>query len=166
MLSALAFMVMYFDLLNAGAGLSDTQAGERVLTILPTADSSVSSESRSDNKGESDVLQVDGDPIQDTYLQFDLSELQGLNVHARLRLYAVNSSPSAGSIAVNSDAVWDEDSITYENRPSGKHVTIGTLGEIEADQWYEVNVTPGIAGNEIVTFVITSTDSNGVEFSS
>lgn len=165
-LSLMTFLAAYFNLFDGGPLQAETELSGRALTFLPDADASVMSESHSENYGQSEILRVDGSPVDEAYLKFDLDGLQGLNIHARLRLHVIDESTHGGSVAVNSGAVWEEDSITYEKRPSGEHVTIATLGAVEEDQWYEVNVTPGISGDGPVTFVITSANTDGVEYSS
>jgi acid phosphatase type 7 len=137
-----------------------------VLTIEPSADASVSRDAPDSNHGDGDVLEVDGDPRKLAFVRFDLTDVAGTIVSARLRLHSTGTSPSGGRVVMIDDHRWSEASITYEDRPSSQGIVVARIGSVEAGRIYEVDVTPAVTGGGPVTLVITSLHSDGADYGS
>ncbi|MBI3977136.1 MAG: DNRLRE domain-containing protein, partial [Chloroflexi bacterium] len=136
------------------------------LTFAPVADARVNAKYPGDNSGSDLFLMVDASPVQESFLKFELTNLNGQVTSARLRLYVRNPSPSGGSIATVSDSGWSESTVTYNNRPTIDGPVLSTLGAVSQDQWYELDVTDAIAGNGTVSFGIWSSSTNGADYAS
>ena len=89
----------------------------RTTTLEPVADTYVQANRSETNFGIADDLKVDGDPVQISYLRFDLSSLGGATIHqANLVLTVTNGSTSSQVVHLVSDS-WDELAVTYATRP-------------------------------------------------
>jgi acid phosphatase type 7 len=105
------------------AGLAWVRTGARALSstvsFTAVADAYVSSARPSRNFGAQTKLEVDGSPVVNTYLRFNVQGLTGDVVRATLEVYRVGARRIDGGHDVRSvaDTIWDETSITYRNAP-------------------------------------------------
>jgi hypothetical protein len=128
-------------------------------TLTATADTFVSSSRPTRAYGATPTLEVDGSPTKQVLVAFDLSGVGGVVTSARLRLFQVDSAPTGGRVHEVSGA-WSE-TTTWNTRPAidGQH--LGTFGSVKSGNWYEIDVTSAVIGNEgNVSFAIDSTSSN------
>jgi hypothetical protein len=130
------------------------------------ADASVSSGSPYKNYGSSNLLEIDKTPSQITYIRFNVSGLSGSVQSAYIRLDCVNSSQNGGTIHALTDNSWNEDNITYNNRPFIDGPALDSLGKVLAGNAYEFDVTSVIDGNGTYSFAITSDNSDGADYRS
>ena len=120
----------------------------------PVADAYVDSSNPTVNNGTGLTIRVDGSPIVNTYIRFNVSGLVGTVTRVRLLIFA-NSS---GSLGIKANAVadntWGETTINYNNAPpmgsqlassagfsSGTWVTLDVTGYITADGTYSFGIT-------------------------
>ena len=100
-------------------------------------------------------------------LKFSISGLGGRQVQsARLRLYAVDPSASGGSFHRLANTAWTQGAVTWNNAPAADAAVLASLGTVAAGNWYEVDVTPLVAGDGAVSLRVTSGSSNGADYSS
>jgi hypothetical protein len=92
--------------------------GADTKTATLVADSYVRANDPDENFGTSPMLRVDGRPITNGYLRFDVDVAADEQVtKATLRIYATADSDSGVSAHPVADNGWDEDTIDYYNAP-------------------------------------------------
>jgi hypothetical protein len=141
------------------------------LTFTPEADTYVNADSPGTSYGSADELVLDlGDSTnpndtQHIYLRFNVSGILGGVESATLRMYAVNNG-NPGEIFTSSNVSWAEDAPTWDDPVVRDGPRVGLLGSAAVDTWAEGDVTAGVIGNGLVTFVIVPTGSDGADFHS
>ena len=136
----------------AGLAWVRTGAGALSSTVSFTAvaDAYVSSARPSRNFGTQTRLEIDGSPIVNTYLRFNVQGLTGSVVRATLEVYKVGSiSRKIGAghdVWSVADTTWDETSITYRNAPA-MGARIDSSGAFMASTWTAIDVTRVVRGN-------------------
>eukprot|EP00956_Cyclotella_meneghiniana_P020378 scaffold35859_cov72-Cyclotella_meneghiniana.AAC.5 len=155
--------------------LEGTELITNVLT--PIADSFVESNSTK-SFGPRKWLKVDGQPERISLIRFDVSSLtrnQAVKlVSAKLKLYALTSSPFGGRIdIVDSDncGVWDEKTLTWFNAPpcvfANSSESIGSFGAAQEFSSIETDLTLDLLNLRTeITVKITSDKANGVTYAS
>jgi hypothetical protein len=137
------------------------------LTFLPIEDAYVVSGSPTTTYGSATTLQVDNSPIKHFLIKFDVSGLNGKQVvRAKLRLYNVDPSSKGGDFYAVSDNSWQEETLTWNNAPVAQTTLVGSIGSVSANNWYEVDLTSLITGDGTYSLRITSTSSDGADYSS
>lgn len=155
------------------ATLPPTEESEPVSASTPRvfiaeADARVRESSPSTNDGEDDTLQVDGASSTDmeSFIRFTLSDLTGAVKSARLRVYVMDNATDNGPAVYATDPSWTEGEITWDNRPERTSPATDNKGNLSANSWVEYDVTPLIAGEGAVSFVLVADSDDGVVFSS
>jgi hypothetical protein len=144
-----------------------TPASGQVLTFAPSADTYVYSTNANTNYGASTTLQVDNSPVKHILLKFSVSGIAGRPVtSAKLRLYAVDPSPVGGEFRRTATDTWTEPTVTWATAPAADTAILATLGKVSAGNWYEVDVTPFVTGDGVVSMRVTSSSSDGADYSS
>jgi hypothetical protein len=129
-------------------------------TFTPVADARVEKGSPSKNYGSSTSLAVDTGKA--SYLRFTVSGLSGTVKSAKLRLYVTNGTGNGPAVFQTSNS-WIEKgtgSITWKNRPAPAGAVLDDKGKVPASAWVEFDVTPAVAGNGTVSFVLTGQSSD------
>jgi hypothetical protein len=65
-----------------------------------------------------------------------------------------------------SDNSWQEETLTWNNAPVAQTNLLGSIGSVSANNWYEVDLTSLITGDGTYSLRITSTSSDGADYSS
>lgn len=138
----------------------------RTISFNPVADAYVSSDYPDQNYGGNTVLLVDAKPVNEAFLTFELSGLTGPVVSVKLRVYVVNPSVTAKSVARMSQTNWSESTVTYRTRPMIDGSILSTLHSMDDGRWSEFDVTPAVTGNGTISLGLRSTDGDGMDFSS
>ncbi len=133
------------------------------VTLNPVADAAVLS-NRPDNVFPGTILAIDGSPIINSYLRFDVQGVSNIS-SATLRLFANDSSSQGITASSISDNSWVESALTFNNAPPAGGV-IGSSTAVSAGTWTEIDVTGYVTGNGLYSFMISSTDANRVTFDS
>ncbi|MEM7474680.1 MAG: fibronectin type III domain-containing protein [Planctomycetota bacterium] len=128
------------------------------------------SEQRDTNYGNDGALEVSGSSKQ-TYLRFDLSELQGQVYEAELEMQAfsvTNSSVTHYLREITNDS-WNEETLTWNNKPTYAG-TVKTWTP-SASQNSTIDLTDYVlaalaAGDKQLSFAITGTGSSTVKYAS
>lgn len=136
------------------------------VNLTPIADTYVDIRYQNSNFGSARISKVDNSPREESYLKFQRGDLNGIVTSAKLRVYVTNPSISGGSVAKMSNVNWSESTITYNNRPAIDGVVLSTLKQVNQGQWYEFDVTKAVTGNTILSFGMTSNNSDGVDYAS
>ncbi len=142
--------------------------GMPALKIGPTDDAFVFFTTADDNFGQHQDLMVGiGNGVKKSYLRFDLTRVdKDIIRSAKLRLYATASSRSGGTFVTVTDSNWNEGTITYNNAPPADGIPLGMLNNIEAGQWYELDITEAIAESAPLTICILGNHEDKVMYSS
>lgn len=156
----------------AGAliAFSTQGASAATVTLTPTADTRVQSNSAGTNYGTSSTLGVDASEVQRSFIKFDLSSVSGTITSAKLRLHTKNvagaESSSGGTWKLMSNTSWSETGVTYNNQPSIDGATLGSIGSVAINTWYEIDVTGKIPSSGIISIGGSSASTNGADFDS
>jgi len=138
-----------------------------ILTFTPVEDAYVASGSPTTNYGSATTLQVDNSPIKHFLIKFNVSGLNGKQISsAKLRLYNVDAASKGGDFYAVSDTAWQEETITWNNAPAALTNLLASLGSVSANNWYEIDITSLITGDGTYSLRISSTSSDGADYSS
>jgi len=138
-----------------------------VLSFTPAADAYLEVAAPNANYGSATTLQVDLSGLKEFLVKFNVTGVNGRPVvSARLRLYCVNSSNVGGDFHRVADNNWQEGTVTWNNAPAGDAGTLASLGAVSYNTWYEVDVTSLVTGDGTYSLRVTSTSSDGADYSS
>jgi hypothetical protein len=150
--------VRFDDLISVGATAAFS-------AFEPVADAAVRSNRRSKNYGLASSLQVkDGGSRRDSYLKFDVTDLEGTVTSAVVRLYVTDGSPDGGTL-YEVDGGWTESGITWNNAPPIGGAPLGSVGAASPG-WVELDVSAVVNGEGTYSFALSDGDSNSAYYSS
>ncbi|RLK61671.1 DUF7594 domain-containing protein [Actinokineospora cianjurensis] len=145
-------------------------AAAATTTFTPVADTYVDNSATSTNYGTTGQLGVDGSPVKRAFLRFTVSGVTGQVTGAKLRVHtddvSGSNSPAGGTFRALSSTSWSETGTTWANQPTIDGATLGTLGAVSRNAWYEVNVGAVVTGNGTYSIAISSTNSDGADYDS
>jgi hypothetical protein len=151
--------------LFATAAFSGAPAsGASTVSVVPSADSYVSSAAPSTNFGTAVQLRIDGSPVVRSYMAFDLRSLSGSVTSATLHVYA-NSASSAGYGVDAAAGGWTETGITFASAPSVGSL-ISKIGAFSAGTWTSIDVTSAVTSGEFVYLAIVDPSAAAVSLAS
>ncbi|MGQ0837849.1 CBM96 family carbohydrate-binding protein [Actinokineospora sp.] len=149
---------------------SAPSASAATSTFAPVADTYVDSGATGSNYGTSGQLGVDNSPVKRMFLRFDVSGLTSPVTNAKLRIHTDNvlgaTSPNGGTFKAMSNTTWSETGVTWNNQPAIDGATLGSLGAVSRNTWYEVTVTSAVTGNGILGIGVTSSSGDGADYDS
>lgn len=146
-----------------------TSAAAATATFKPVADTYVQSDAASTNYGTSTQVVVDNSPVRRIFLRFTVSGVSGAVTSAKLRLRAISGndgSNAGGTFRAMSNTTWSETGTTWNNQPAIDGATMGSIGAVSSDGWYEVDVTSRVTGNGTYSFGATSASTDGAYYDS
>ncbi|WP_067462138.1 CBM96 family carbohydrate-binding protein [Actinomadura macra] len=150
--------------------LSGGAASAAVQTFTPVADTHVASDAAGTNFGTAGTLGVDNSPIKRTFLKFTVSGVTETVSSVKLRVHTDDSSGAVsnngGTFKAMTDTAWSETGVTYNNQPAINGTTLGSLGSVSRNTWYEIDVTSLVAGNGTYSIGVTSSSSDGADYDS
>lgn len=145
-------------------------ASAATATFTATADTYVDNSATSTNHGTSGQLGVDGSPVKRLFLKFSVSGLSGTVTSAKLRVHtddvADAQSGAGGTFRATTDTTWSETGVTWANQPAIDGATLGSLGAVSRNAWYELDVTSYVTGNGTYSIAATSTSTDGADYDS
>jgi len=142
-----------------------TSSGGGTFTFISNADAYVDSSNPAVNYGSITTLRVDGSPVVQSYLRFNVQGLNGAVTRATLRVFA-NSAASSGYDARSvSNNTWVESAITYNNAPPVGGV-LGSSGSISSGTWISIDITSYITGNATYNLGLTTAGSTAISLAS
>ncbi|MEZ4659727.1 MAG: DNRLRE domain-containing protein [Caldilineaceae bacterium] len=157
--------------ITVNAASSGGGSGSGQLTFTSIADALVKSSSPTRNYGAVSTIRLrDTEPFYTSYVQFNVSGVDGPVQSAKLRLYVTDASNSGGSVyAVSNNgsdgALWTESGITWANAPVISGSPLSTLGAVASDVWVEFDVTAVVTGNGVLSLGLNTPSSNSVLYS-
>jgi len=144
-----------------------TPGGTSLLAFTPTDDASILAASPTSNFGSDPTLQADLSSLQNFLVKFTVTGVGSAQVaSAKLRLFNVNPSSVGGVFYRAADNTWNEGSVTWDNAPAADPTPLASLGPVSTNTWYEVDLTSLITGDSVYTLRVTSTSSDGADYSS
>jgi hypothetical protein len=156
--------------LSTGACVAQAAVTDGIATFIPSADAYVGADTPGENFGRSGTLAVDASPERVTYLRFSVTGLTEQVTNATLRLKVADGqfarSASGGTVRTVSDSSWSETDIVYDNRPAVDGAIVGTLGAVDLNTWYELDVTSVVQGNGTYNFALTNSSRDGARYAS
>jgi len=135
------------------------------LTLTPVADSYVSADTPTKNNGTLTTLRIDGSPIVQSYLRFNVQGLNGTVTRATLRIFANSAATSSCVANTVSDNTWTETGINYNNAPP-LGMALGSSGPISTGTWISMDVTVYITGDGTYNLALTTPGSTAVSLAS
>jgi Calcineurin-like phosphoesterase len=146
----------------AGAGLlaavpTTTSAADDIV-VVPAADATVRADAPTTNFGTATTLRVDGDPVANGYLKFDVTGLTGAPFKVLLRVFTASAS-SAGVTAASVTTDWTETGITFANAPP-PGPALGGTGPLTAGTYASIDVTSAVTGDGTYGFALSTTSSS------
>jgi hypothetical protein len=152
------------------------QKSETVAYLFnPMHDGTVREASPDENHGHSTTLTVDqksNGGEAESYLMFNVTGITGAVVKATLSLKTKNhpdaESDQSGLLYSVESNQWDQNSLTWKNRPRRSTTPIGEIlsDPIGVDQTKQFDITSVIKKEGLYSFAIASTSSNGVLYRS
>jgi hypothetical protein len=143
-----------------------TPAAPTLLTFIPAADAYLEAGFPTSNFGSGGTIQVDNSPVKHFLLKFTVTGVAGRTVtSAKLRLRCVDPSTSGGDFHRLLDTSWGETTVTWNNAPAAEPAVFSSLGAVVAGSTYEVGL-PFVTGDGTYAVRVTSTNSNGADYSS
>ncbi|MDH2427030.1 DNRLRE domain-containing protein [Sphaerisporangium sp. TRM90804] len=150
------------------AVVGDATVASAATTVAATADTYVDDSATGTNHGTSGQLGVDGSPVKRMFLRFDVSGVSGTVTAAKLRVHTDDvsgaESGSGGTFRAMSTTTWSETGVTWNNQPAIDGATLGSIGSVTRNAWYEVDVTAHVKGNGAYSFGVTSSSTDGADF--
>jgi len=145
-------------------------ASAATTTFTPVADTYVSNQSPSTNFGTSGQLGVDASEVKRMFLKFTVSGLTQPVTAVTLRIHTDDvsgaESNSGGTFRAMSNTTWSETAVTWNAQPGIDGATLGSLGSVSRNTWYQVNVTGLLTGNGTFSIGVTSSSTNGADYDS
>jgi hypothetical protein len=149
-----------------GSNPTSAPAGN-AFTFAPIDDAYIYQTNANTRYGSATTLQTDNSPVKNFLLKFNVAGLNGQTItRAKLRLYAVNRSNTGGNFYRVNDSTWQEETVTWNNAPAASTTLLTSLGVVSVNNWYEADVTSLITGNGTYSLRVTSTSTDGADYSS
>jgi len=147
--------------------VTPTAVPTTTLTVLASADSYVREAKVNSNYGKNVQLWVAAGTgvAQESYLKFTVSGVSGTLQSATLRVYSTSGTVDGPAVYATT-STWTETGITWNTRPARTSAGMDDKGAIATGVWIEYNVTPLVMGNGTYSFVLVTTSTDSVSFSS
>ena len=133
--------------------------GGETVTINPEADAYTISSRPNGNLGGASTLRIDASPETNGYLRFDVAGVSGAVTQATLRVYYQTTSSQGVTVHQVGDNSWGELTINASNAP-GLGSAINSSGATSANSYVDVDVTSYVTGNGLISFGLSTSDSN------
>ena len=151
---------------NAASATTPPATGSQ-LVFGPTDDAYVRSDAAGSNFGSATTLQTDGDPVKDFLMRFNVSGVGSKTItSATLRLYCVDSATAGGTFRPTATTTWTENTVTWGTAPAAVAGPTASLAAVTAGTWVTLDVKAFVSGDGVVSFRVSSTSSNGADYTS
>jgi chitodextrinase len=136
------------------------------MTFNVAEDTYVDASNTKTKYGRDSVLNVNASPEMDTYLQFNVSGLSGMQItRARLFIYTGSSSSTGFDVHEVLDNNWSEKTIRFDNAPAMGSV-LASSGSFKSGDWIILDVTNFVSGEGVFSFGVTTTSTTILSFAS
>ena len=134
-------------------------------SLKPVADTWTSAGSAGTNYGSSQTLRVDGSPVWNAYLRFDLGTAPGTVTSAVLKIHANSASPAGLSVRRVASTSWSETATTAANAPAMGAAAVKS-GPVTAGATVGIDVTSLVTGHGLVSLGLTANDGTAISLAS
>ena len=132
-------------------------------TVTATQDTYTDASQPSTNFGSKPYFRVDGSPVLNGFLKFDVPS--GSYSSAVLRFYAESGGSSGVNVRSVSNSTWNESTVTANAAPALGGV-IGSSGRITAGTWVSVDVTSAVTRSGPTSFGLSTSGGTAIKFTS
>ena len=141
---------------EGGSTLFFAEADARVRQSEPTT-----------NFGDGSTLRADGasDAGIESFIRFTVANVSGPIQSARLRLFVTDNGTQDGPAVYLTSNTWNENEITWDNRPAPTSSAADNKGRLGTNNWVEYDVTALVTSGGTFSFVLIADSSDGVVFS-
>jgi hypothetical protein len=147
------------------ASVSSATAAATSVSLKPVADTSVNASAATTNYGSSPSLRIDGSPVWNAYLRFDLSGTTGTVTRAVLQIYPNSASRAGLSVHPVTSTTWGETATTAAKAPAiGSSRVVS--GAITAGKTIGLDVTSFVAGHRVVSLALSANDATAINLAS
>jgi len=151
---------------NDSAGVILPTAGNATLRFDAIDDAFVRADDPNANF-DTTRIEVDNSPTKMGLIKFNVTGVGGRRVtSAVLRLFVRDSSDHGGFFFATTTNGWEEETVTWTTAPTGIAPLLAALGNVNSNNWVEVDVSARVAGDGLVTVQIVAGSSNRVEYTS
>jgi predicted outer membrane repeat protein len=152
----------------------NASTGTTVLNFAPSDDAYVRSDNVNSNYGSIDHIRLRGTAaFYNSYLKFNLSNINGTVTSARLRLYSYDGTNDPNSVYLVSNnylstsTPWTQLGLKWNNAPAMGNLITTRTASIANNTWVEYDVTSAITMNGTYSFGLSSsTGTNSLYFNS
>src|SRR5262249_2788264 len=138
--------------------------------FTPVADTYVDNSTTGTNFGTSGQLGVDNSPVKRMFLRFNVTGVTGSVTSVKLRVHTDDvsggESGNGGTFRRMTSTTWSETGTTWNNQPTIDGATLGSLGSVVRNAWYEIDVTSYVTGNGTYSIGVTSSSTDGADYDS
>jgi F5/8 type C domain-containing protein/calcineurin-like phosphoesterase family protein/glycosyl hydrolase family 99 len=152
----------------SGGGNTPRPSPPAGATVLePEADSYVTEATPDANLGTQTTVQVDAGSGERKvgYIRFTVDGLTGNPGSAIIQLYVRSGTVDGPTVQLAANT-WDENKVTWANRPSLTGNGIEDKGALDTGTWVQYDVTSLITGNGTYTFAFENASRDGISFGS
>ncbi|TMA52003.1 MAG: DNRLRE domain-containing protein, partial [Deltaproteobacteria bacterium] len=160
-----------------GGGLTATAAvtvqvvAGVALEFPAVADASVDAGLPATNFGTSPILAVDANLVRNTYLRFDVTGLAtrtilGATLRLQVDATAGAESGSGGVLHTITDNSWQENAVTFNNRPAVNGPAVASQGPVALGQTVEFDVGTAVTGDGTYDFAIVNGSADECDYRS
>ncbi|MPZ22220.1 MAG: DNRLRE domain-containing protein [Dehalococcoidia bacterium] len=142
------------------------QANTSIYAFRAIADAYLNASKPDDNQGRPFILATESLSPVFSYLKFDLGDLSGRIVSARLRVYAIDANGIGYKVHAVPSNGWGETAITFNNRPPFARPAASSSGPIGAPGWTDAEVTGLINRPGVFSLALTSDSRNWTNYAS
>jgi chitodextrinase len=143
-----------------------TPAMPTTITVAPSDDAYVRSDSAGTNYGTATTIQVDQSPDKRTYLRFPVSGVNGRQVLSAQLLLNTADGGGGGEFHVVTDTAWTEGTLNWNNKPAYATGLAASLGAVTTGQQVTVDLTSTVTGDGTYSFAVLGTSSDGADYTS
>ena len=141
-------------------------SGSTTLTLNPVANSYVDTSNPTKNFGTATTIRVDGSPIVNSYLRFNVTGVGASSIsQVRLLIFANSASSSGITARTVADNTWGETTITASNAPA-MGSTLGTSPKVVTGTWITLDVTSYVTGNGTFSFGVSTAGGTAISLAS
>ena len=133
--------------------------GGQTIIFNAVADAFTMANRPTSNLGGATTLRLDASPETNSYLRFDVQGVTGSVTQATLRLNLQTTSSQGFAVHEVADNSWGELTITSSNAPGLGNI-VNSAGSTSANSYTEVDVTSYVTGDGLISFGLSTTDTN------
>ena len=129
----------------------------------PRADAEVLKDRPNSSFGKKQAMRIDGSPVSESLVVFDVTSLSGPVVKATLRIYPTRGTNGTARLYRTSTS-WTETKVTWNTRPARTTGVVASRDGFPANVWIELDVTSQVRGAGTYSFGLATSASDGATF--